>query len=123
MHCHNFLLELLSISELYQVNVELSSLAQHWKEIGQAIGIKSSGMLERIRVKYLHDVDMCLTETLATWLRGEDWSYESPGPSWEDIVNALMSPEVDQRGYAEQLMQNLIGKLSHLVRLKKSIVF
>lgn len=110
---HNFIpTGQLSINDLYNVNVQLSDFTHYWREIGLTLGIKSCGTLERIRCKYLHDIDMCFTEALASWLKGEDRPYHSPGPNWEEMVEALRSI-VRNSGdcTTEELIQRLTGKM------------
>ena len=54
----------LTISDLFHVNESLTSIEHVWKEFGAALGLKQA-TLEKIRSRYLQQIDCCFTEVLA----------------------------------------------------------
>ena len=75
------------------------------KDIGLALGLKKL-TLERLESNY-KNIDRCLTEAIAAWLKGEDRPHNSPKPNWEELISALKS--MSKRDLAHQLLLKLKG--------------
>lgn len=96
------LIETLTISDLYRVNVNLVDVA-HPVEFGCALGLKQP-TLERIKSHYQH-IERCFTEVLAAWLKEEDRPPTLPSPNWGEVIAALKT--VDMMELADYLIGNL----------------
>ena len=92
---------MLTISDLYLVNVNLVDVARPVK-FGHSLGLKKP-TLEKIETRY-QDVDQCVTEVLAAWLEGRD---NTPEPNWRAAITALRS--ADMADIAHQLIEKLSG--------------
>ena len=73
-----------------------------WIPLGLALGLRES-TLEKIRIRNRDDVDLCMKDTLAAWLRMEDMVAGRGGPSWKALVQALYSPSVNYREIANTI--------------------
>ena len=101
-----FSLDPLTIKDLFEVNVKLTFIAE-WREFGLALNLKTS-TLDKIRSN-CHNVEHCLTEALAAWLKGKDRPHDSPPPHWGEVINALKSHSLNVREDAEKLTRMLAG--------------
>ena len=89
------------------MNVKLTFIVE-WREFGLALKLKAS-TLDKIRSNCHQNVQHCLTEALAAWLKGEDRPHDSPAPHWEEVINALKSHSLNMREDAEKLTRMLAG--------------
>ena len=89
------------------MNVKLTFIVE-WREFGLALKLKAS-TLDKIRSNCHQNVQHCLTEALAAWLKGEDRPHDSPTPHWEEVINALKSHSLNMREDAEKLTRMLAG--------------
>ena len=111
------MLGLLSINDLYHINVELLNIMHLWKEFGLALGFKPVS-LEIIRRNNLSSsIQSCFTEMLAAWLKGEGTPLDAAGPSWAAVVTALQSSPVHWGEYASQIIQRLKGDRDTCIEL------
>ena len=92
---------MLTISDLYLVNVNLVDVARPIK-FGHSLGLKKP-TLDKIETRY-QDVDQCVIEVLAAWLEGRD---DTPKPNWGKVIAALKS--ADMADVAHQLKEKLSG--------------
>ena len=92
---------MLTISDLYLVNVNLVDVARPIK-FGHSLGLKMS-TLEKIETRY-QDADQRVTEVLAAWLEGRD---DTPDPNWRAMIAALRT--ADMADIAHQLIEKLSG--------------
>ena len=77
-----------------------------WKEICLALGLNQP-TLDRIESNNLRNVECCLTEAIAVWLKGEDRPHDSPRHNWGEVITALKS--VNKKDQAHQLFLKLKG--------------
>ena len=100
--------EILTISDLYLLNVNLVDVASPVK-FGCALGLKQS-TVERIRNRYpyVQYFERCFSEILAAWLNEEDKPHKLPGPRWGEVIAALKT--VDMTELADHLIQNPSSK-------------
>ena len=107
----------LTISDLFHVNESLTSIEHVWKELGAALGLKQA-TLEKIRSRYLQQIDCCFTEVLAAWLNEEDRPHDSPGhPNWEEVTTALKSPTVGDGDLAQSIMETIASEFHFMVTI------
>ena len=99
------LIDALTISDLYLVNVNLVDVT-HPVMFGCALGLKQP-TLERINSHY-QQVERCFTEVLAAWLREEDRPHTLPGPNWGEVISALKSMNMTE--LADRLIENIPSK-------------
>ena len=90
------------------MNVKLTFIVE-WREFGLALNLKAS-TLDKIRSNCHQNVQHCLTETLAAWLKEEDRPHDSPPPHWGEVIDALKSPSVNMREDAENLAKIITGE-------------
>ena len=88
----------LIINDLNEVNQELVSLAPKWKQLGRQLGL-GKYTLELIAVNYPKAAALCLTEMLASFLKGED----GVTPNWSLILRALKSLTIRRHNLAKSI--------------------
>ena len=89
------------------MNVKLTFIVE-WREFGLALKLKEN-TLDKIRNNCHQNVQHCLTEALAAWLKGEDRPCDLPPPHWGEVIDALKSPSVNKREDADKLTRMLAG--------------
>lgn len=88
----------LTIVDLNEVNQELVSLAPKWKQLGRQLRL-AKHTLELIEVNYPKDAAICLTEMLASFLKGDDGVV----PNWSLILSALKSLTIRRHNLAKSI--------------------
>ena len=91
----------LRLDDLVVVQRKLYAVNTKWYNLGLELGQQVS-TLDRIDAKYRGDTSECFRQVLTEWLKGVD-----PPPTWQAMVNALMSPTVAQYHLAEQIKTEL----------------
>ena len=89
------------------MNVKLTFIVE-WREFGLALKLKAS-TLDKIRSNCHQNVEHCLTEALAAWLKGEDRPRGSPPPHWGEVIDALKSHSLYMKEDVEKLTRILAG--------------
>ena len=89
------------------MNVKLTFIVE-WREFGLALKLEAS-TLDKIRNNCHQNVQLCLTEALAAWLKGEDRPHDSLPPHWGEVIDALKSHSLNMREDAEKLTRMLAG--------------
>ena len=89
------------------MNVKLTFIVE-WREFGLALKLKEN-TLDVIRSNCHQNVQHCLTEALAAWLKGEDRPHDSPPPHWGEVIDAIKSHSLNMREDAEKLTRMLAG--------------
>ena len=102
----------LSEDDLADVQRKLFTVKNEWYNLGLELGQRTS-TLDSINIRYSGNPTECFREVLKEWLKGIN-----PPPTWQAMVNALMSPTVAHRQLAEQIRTELSPSASAQPHLK-----
>ena len=75
------------IDDLFAVKAALKNVIK-WENLGLALGL-TYPTLQKINSKKHSDVDDCMMEMLAAWLKQQDNVKENGVPSWSVLQTAL----------------------------------
>ena len=73
-----------------------------WFDLGLVLGLYY-GTLKYIQCDARSNVEQCLKEMLAAWLKQQDGVRQQGLPSWRSLTRALAHPLVNQQGLAEEI--------------------
>ena len=86
----------LGINDLAAVRRALFDIHPKWYNIGLELGLVAS-TLDAIRSQFSDPAD-CVTEMCSKWLKGTH-----PPPTWDNLIKAVESPYVGDKGLAQKL--------------------
>ena len=92
----------LTVNLLYQ---KLFSVRAKWYSVGLNLDLHPS-TLDAIEQKHRGDTDRCMATVLEKWLA------KKPDGTWDNVLDMLESPSLNQKALAKELRQQFIGVTS-----------